>query len=417
MDTNISPVVETESQKNSTEAVCWRIPYKFYTDPAIYAREQERIFGGRTWNYVGLSAEIPNPGDFKRATIGDKPVVVTRDKDGFINVFINKCTHRGMEFCVQNFGNATLLNCPYHKWTFDLKGNLRGITFQQGLKGQGGMPKDFDLKAHSLHKLKVAERNGVIFASFDPDIEPFEDYLDSSMLTYFDRVFDGRELRVLGYSRQIINSNWKLIFENLKDPYHATTLHVFFVTFNLVRADQRSAVVIDKTGRHACLIHTKGEAIASSAAVETKSFIADLKLQGSQMLDSVHEFPGHVTAVIQTLYPNVIVQQQLNSLATRQIVTRGPEAFEFIWTFFGYADDTPEMTTRRLLQANLMGPAGYVSIDDSEVMQCLQNGIQAYNNDDAVVEMGGHGCQSENHILTEAAIRAFYKYYRDIMGV
>ena len=64
-------------------------------------------------------------------------------------------------------------------------------------------------------------------------------------------MFDGRELKVLGYSRQLTPANWKLMFENIKDPYHATLLHVFLITFGLYRADQPQRLVIDPTGRHA----------------------------------------------------------------------------------------------------------------------------------------------------------------------
>jgi phenylpropionate dioxygenase-like ring-hydroxylating dioxygenase large terminal subunit len=99
----------------------------------------------------------------------------------------------------------------------------------------------------------------VIFASFDPEVAPLEAYLGATMVEYFDRVFDGRALRVLGYSRQLIPSNWKLMFENIKDPYHASLLHVFLVSFGLFRADQPSAVKMDETGRHACLISRRGE--------------------------------------------------------------------------------------------------------------------------------------------------------------
>ena len=76
----------------------------------------------------------------------------------------------------------------------------------------------------------------MVFASFDHDIEPLEQFLGDPVLPWFDRVFDGRELRILGYSRQRIPANWKLMQENIKDPYHPGLLHSWFVTFGLWRA-------------------------------------------------------------------------------------------------------------------------------------------------------------------------------------
>ncbi len=120
---------------------------------------------------------------------------------------------------------------------------------------------------------------------------------------------------------------------------------------------------------------------------------------------------------MQTIWPNLIVQQQANTLATRQIVPVGPEAFDLVWTFFGYADDDAAMQQRRVRHANLMGPAGFVSLDDSEVMDLAQRGIHCNENNSAVVEMGGRGREDHDHIVTETAIRAFYGYYRSVMGL
>jgi salicylate 5-hydroxylase large subunit len=120
---------------------------------------------------------------------------------------------------------------------------------------------------------------------------------------------------------------------------------------------------------------------------------------------------------MQTLWPNLIVQQQSNTLAMRQLVTRGPQEFDLVWTFFGYDDDPPEMRQRRLRQANLMGPSGYVSIDDSEIMMASQAGIAPYPDAGGLFEMGGRGVQNEAHMVTEGAIRGFYEYYRSVMGV
>ncbi|MBI3784442.1 MAG: salicylate hydroxylase, partial [Deltaproteobacteria bacterium] len=226
-----------------------------------------------------------------------------------------------------------------------------------------------------------------------------------------------RALRVLGYMRQRINSNWKLMFENIKDPYHASLLHVFLVTFGLFRADQPSEVRMDPSGRHACLISRRGEQKASVGTSEMKSFRADYQLHDTRLLTPIRELPGDATVVMQTLWPNLIVQQQSNTLATRQLVTRGPQQFDLIWTFFGYATDDEEMTQIRLRQANLMGPAGLVSVDDSEMMQLSQLGVSSHPCGAAVLELGGRECDDAAHMITETAIRAFYRCYREVMGL
>jgi salicylate 5-hydroxylase large subunit len=119
-----------------------------------------------------------------------------------------------------------------------------------------------------------------------------------------------------------------------------------------------------------------------------------------------------------TVFPSVILQQQVNSLTTRQIVPSGPGAFDFHWTHWCYADDTPEMRRRRTRQANLFGPAGFVSADDGEVIEMSQQGIATSAPDDAaLVAMGGRDYGSVDHMVTEVAIRGMYRYWREVMGV
>jgi salicylate 5-hydroxylase large subunit len=135
-----------------------RVPFWVYSDQDVYAREQERIFGGPNWSYVALEAEIPNPYDFIRANIGDKPVVVTRDGNGSVNVFANHCAHRGVVFCRHARGNAKRFICPYHQWTYDSTGMLVAIPFRRGYKGKGGMDPEFKLQEHGAQALKVCRR-------------------------------------------------------------------------------------------------------------------------------------------------------------------------------------------------------------------------------------------------------------------
>ncbi len=392
-----------------------RVPYWIYTDAAIFEREMARIFCGPGWAYCGLAAELPEPGSFLTTLLGNRPVVICRNRDGELRGFVNRCAHRGVKFCRQRTGRTNRFTCPYHQWTYDLDGALRGVPFREGVNGRGGMPADFDLDANGLQRLAVIERNGVLFASFADNPPDFSAYLGRTNEQYFERVFDGRELRVLGYSRQLINSNWKLMFENIKDPYHASLLHVFLVTFGLFRADQESRVMMDETGRHGLLIASKGEQKKSDATKDIENLREDFKLKDPRLLDPVREFKDTATVVMQTLWPNLIIQQQSNTLAMRQVQPRSPTSFILSWTFFGYADDDEAMTTRRLRQANLMSASGLVSCDDSEVVKLAQAGIVGAERESALLEMGGRDTADTEHMVTESAIRAFYKHYRDVM--
>jgi len=394
-----------------------RVPYWIYTDQGNYERELENIFYGPVWNYVGLECEIPKPGDYKRTQIGDQSVIVVRDIDDEVNVLINRCAHRGVKICEQDSGSFNEIMCPYHQWTYDLKGNLLGVPFHRGVSGNGGMPENFNMQENGLDKLEAHVRNGGIFATMSDATPPFEDYMGKRILGYYDRQLDGRVLKLLGHSRQRIGANWKLMLENIKDTHHASLLHVFFVTFGLFRVDNESRVEMDQTGLHTALSSIRGVQELNDGTAQMRSFDSQLNLNDPNLLDAVHEFPGDQTVVMQTLWPNVILQQQSNTLATRQIVPQGPNAFELHWTFFGYETDDEEMTERRLRQANLMGPAGLVSIDDGQILERTQEGIRAHPNCEGVVELGGRETDDTNHMVTEVALRAFYKGYRKVMGL
>ena len=93
----------------------------------------------------------------------------------------------------------------------------------------------------------------------------------------------------------------------------------------------------------------------------------------------------------------------------------GVGQFDFVWTHFGFADDTPEMTRRRLRQANLFGPAGYVSADDGEVIEFSQRGFAQEADGETVCELGGRGQGGADHNVTETLIRSMYGYYREVM--
>ena len=405
-----------------------RVPFWAYTDAQTYQRELDRIFYGPHWCYVGLEIEIPNVGDYKLSWVGERSVIMVRDRvaprdratDTGIRVVENRCAHRGVRFCREPHGNARSFVCPYHQWTYKLNGELAGLPFKDGVKDgecvNGGMPADFDLKNHGLTRLRVAVLHGMVFATFSEETEAIEDYFGPQVMPWLDRIFKGRQLKLLGYNRQRIPGNWKLMQENIKDPYHPGLLHTWFVTFGLWRADNKSELKMDARHRHAAMISTRGQAGKAEQVTQVSSFKESMQLHDARFLDIVPEpWWGGPTAVMMTVFPSVIFQQQVNSVSTRHIQPDGHGAFDFVWTHFGFEDDSAEMTQRRLRQANLFGPAGFVSADDGEVIEFSQEGFESKPYHRALAELGGKTVENTDHMVTETLIRGMYAYWREVM--
>jgi salicylate 5-hydroxylase large subunit len=428
-------------REHSTFEGVSRIPFWAYTDAALYQRELERIFYGAHWSYVGLEIEIPRLGDYKLSWVGERQVILVRDRvapgaegtDNGIRVVENRCAHRGVRFCHQQQGNARSFICPYHQWAYKLNGELAGLPFKNGVRDgecvNGGMPADFDVANHGLTRLRVATLHGLVFATFSGDAEPLEDYLGPDVMPWLDRIFKGRQLTLLGYNRQRIPGNWKLMMENIKDPYHPGLLHTWFVTFGLWRADQKSRMVMDAQGRHAVMISRRNEGGQGQVTQGVSSFKPKMTLHDDRLLDVVPEpwwtieDPAHPgtditpTVTMITLFPSLIIQQQVNSLSTRHIIPAGEGTFDFVWTHFGFSDDSAEMTQRRLRQANLFGPAGFVSADDGEVIELSQDGFRQWGESGVtLVEQGGTGTGGTEHMVTETLIRSMYAYWKKAMA-
>jgi anthranilate 1,2-dioxygenase large subunit len=394
------------------------IPDWVFTDPRIFALEQERLFRGRAWNYVGLEAELPKPGDFIRSYAGSTPLIITRDESGSVRAFENRCAHRGVEFCKTYRGNAKQFMCPYHQWTYDLKGRLIGVPFRRGLNGLGGMAPDFKLEEHNLRPLTVASRGGALFASFTEDVEPLEEYLGPEVCEQFDTIFSGRPLKVHGYHRNILPFNWKLYQENLKDAYHATLLHAYLTTFGLFSADNKTVILTDATGRHHVSLTARPTARPKldDAKKQMGSFNEAMPLHDPRVIKFIKEFDDPWSGAPITIWPNLVVTRQTNLLVNRQIVPLDPGKTMLIWTSFGFADDSEEMTAHRLRQNNLFGPGGFLGIDDNEALKFVQDGLEHSVARDGLALMGRDDENVETTI-TERPLRAMYRFYRQAMGL
>jgi anthranilate 1,2-dioxygenase large subunit len=396
-----------------------RVPFWIFQDREIYAAEQQRIFRGPSWNYLCLAIEVKNTGDFVATFVGDTPVIICRDLDGELYAFENRCAHRGALIALESRGNAKAFTCVYHAWSYDRQGNLKEVAFKEGIKGKGGMPPSFCMEHHGPRKLRLAEAFGIVFGSFSNEVPPLEEHLGEEIYSGIGRVMGGRTPVILGRYTQALPNNWKLYMENVKDSYHASILHLFFTTFELNRLSQTGGIIVDPSGGH----HVSFSAIDSNAAENTEYAAQDLrsdsefKLADPSLLQNFKEFPDNTTLQILSVFPTFVLQQIQNAIAVRQIVPRGTARTDLHWTLLGFAEDTPEQRLIRLKQANLVGPAGYISMEDGCVGGFVQRGIAGAPGEEAVIEMGGAGADSSESRVTEASVRGFWKAYRARMGL
>ncbi|GAA0717062.1 aromatic ring-hydroxylating dioxygenase subunit alpha [Dactylosporangium roseum] len=197
---------------------------EIYASPAIYEQELQSIFG-RSWLFLCPSSEVVGTGSFYSTYMGEDPVIVARQKDGSLKVFLNQCRHRGMRVCTADAGVTRAFTCVYHGWVYGLDGGLAGVPHLAD-----AYFNDLDRSRFGLHEApRVAEYKGLVFANWDPDAVDFTDYL-GDMAWYLDAFldrWDGGLEAIPGVHKWVINTNWKLPSEQFcGDLYHSETTHV-----------------------------------------------------------------------------------------------------------------------------------------------------------------------------------------------
>jgi anthranilate 1,2-dioxygenase large subunit len=400
-----------------------RIPYRIFLDDETYRAEQERIFRGPTWHYLTLEAEIPKTGDFVATYVGETRVIVTRAEDGSVHAVENACAHRGTQLVTTNRGNARRLICPYHLWSYSLKGDLLAVPLERGIKGKGGMPDCFEKKNHGLARLRVATFGGLVFGTWSDEAEPLEDYLGPAACGQIERLLVQRKPKVLGYLRQRIPGNWKLYNENVRDPYHGSLLHLFQVSFGLQQPTMRGGIKLDKDGKntwnHSILSETDAANRGDlSAAYEgTGKFAPEMRMADPSLIEVPLDLDDGYKTTILSIFPTLIVAQVDNTYAVRHLRPKGPGLVELHITYLGFEDDDEQRLQDKLKTVNMVGPAGYISLEDGEALRLVQEGIRAKPDGHAVIEMGGIGpIVDTDYLSQEISIRGFWRHYVRLMG-
>ena len=197
------------------------LPAVLYTSAEVLRFELDAVFA-HEWLCVGRAERIPNRGDWFTTTLGDEPIIVARDKTGTVNALSAVCRHRAMQVC-DGAGNSTTLKCPYHHWTYALDGRLLGAPAMERTAA-------FEKSEWGLPRLQVEEWQGFVFVNLDPaapplapTLERYEPYLANYDLA--DAVCPGT------FTLEGLPWNWKVMFENFNDGYHANRLHQYVQDF------------------------------------------------------------------------------------------------------------------------------------------------------------------------------------------
>ena len=148
------------------------ISREVFVNKEIYQQEQEQIFA-RAWLFIGHESQIPNPGDYFVSCMGEESVILVRDQQQKIHVFLNTCRHRGMKVCRYDRGNTVQFTCPFHGWSYDTEGKLAGVP-----RFNEGYHERLDRSQWGLIEVAQLENyKGSIWATWDKNAPPFADYL------------------------------------------------------------------------------------------------------------------------------------------------------------------------------------------------------------------------------------------------
>jgi phenylpropionate dioxygenase-like ring-hydroxylating dioxygenase large terminal subunit len=399
-----------------------RVHGSLYRDPEIFQLEMERIWY-RTWVYVGHESEVAKPNQFVTKSIGQQPIIMTRDSQGKIHLLLNRCTHRGNQVCAREKGTAMSFTCPFHAWNFGLDGRLLGVAFPDGYK-------ELDKSSLGLGRVpRVESYRGFVFGSFAADGPSLKQHLGGAIET-FDRLAanspEGEIEITAGFLKHRVKANWKFVLENETDGYHPAFVHssIFSVAdsgIGLLYGAKSTALTRDYGNGHTEIdlrpefrkrnqplswFGTTPQRLPDYVARMTSAY-GEEKARAIMIDGTPHTmiFPNLFIAEIQ-----MFVIQPVGVEDTIQHVT----ALQF--------KGAPDFN-RRMRQQTMgsVGPAGILLADDSEMYERTQRGIQASKADWIYLGRGEHRQRRDadgflvSHATDEVPSRGIWRHYQSLM--
>ncbi|MCY3794663.1 MAG: aromatic ring-hydroxylating dioxygenase subunit alpha [Gammaproteobacteria bacterium] len=353
----------------------------------LFQQERELIFN-RCWIYVGHESEVKHPGDYRRRTVVGRPLLFVRSRDGQIRVFLNSCLHRGAQICRDEAGNADVLRCPYHAWTFSTQGQLVGVP-QDDAYGPG-----FDRAALGLKEPpRAASYRGFHFVSFNPEVEDLVTYLGEAR-DYLDLVVDQAEqgMRVVsGSNRYAIKANWKLLVDNSLDSYHLATAHRSYVDYIASLGTDHSGQTLAARPPGLARALGKGHAVGENVPLngrpiahwhplfgeQAKAPIAKVRQRLVERLGEERARRIADTSRNLLIYPNLLILDFV-AVTIRYVEPLAPDRMAVTaWHLVPVEESGARLAARLDSYLTFLGPGGFATPDDVEVLESCQAGFQA----------------------------------------
>jgi phenylpropionate dioxygenase-like ring-hydroxylating dioxygenase large terminal subunit len=247
-------VLDVYERKSTEQAAAqYTEPVANYFDEGRFEQEKQHIHR-KVPLPLALSCELKEPGSYKAIEVLGQPVVITRDRQGQVHAHLNVCRHRGAKLVPDGTGKTRTLTCPYHAWSYDLSGCLKGVQAEATFG-------DVERESRSLFRLPAEERAGIVFVSLDRDAE-----LDlSSWLGEMEPLLEAMDLSNCHHysTRELDGPNWKVTIDGYLESYHFKSLHKNTV----YRTNMSNVAAWDSWGPHqrvAFALRTMEEAVGTA---------------------------------------------------------------------------------------------------------------------------------------------------------
>ena len=404
----------------------FRIHRSAMTSPEILELERKHIFD-RSWLYVGHDSEVPNPGDYQRRTVADRPLFLIHGRDGKVRVFINSCIHRGALVCRTDSGNANAFVCFYHGWSYNDRGKLIGIP------DPAGYPEGFcDVERTLMQPPNVDSYRGMYFVNFGSNVASLVDYLGDAR-ELIDLTMDSADILggwevIKGTAKFDIRANWKLLLENSVDNYHFHTVHKTFADYmsserKRVGADRPTINNINDSrglafehGHTAMLTKAEGRTIACPSPLWSKDAIAEVTRLREQLAERYGKTRGYSMADnsrFLMIFPNFAFHDTQSGFKFRQFWPMAPDMMQVTqWELVPRRER--EDIAKYRLQGGLtfQGPGGFGTPDDIEALESCQIGFRAR---ELEWSDASRGMRREARSDDELTSRAFWRQWHALI--